>query len=682
MSEIPKSDRSLYARLAWIIFAVVVVVLSSNATLNYYAQKEQILADIQQDTDITISRLQNNLVSFIESYAITEYEVLVASEAEFHNHLAIIVRNYPMGRVTGQPAYISGQIHDNQGRLIPFESNNPQHQRWLTEAANSTTTAILNANGKDIGKLTVYNSNKRVNDELETILSSTLSNTFFILLFLAMLLLVTIHRIIVRPIARVTDALGSLGDGGIPMRPIPRLPYRELSPLTDTINVMLSVVRQSRESMEVERTRLQNVIHGTGAGTWEWRVPSGELLINEEWAEMVGYRLDELMPANYTTWSERVHPDDLARSQELIEQHFSGETPEYRSEIRMRHKDGHWVWILALGSLSMRDSNGEPLLMSGTHIDISESKQQELEIAEQRRRLNDILIGTNVGTWEWNIQSGEVNFNERWADMLGYRLEELEPLSIKTWMSLAHPDDLKKSDKLLQQHFSGELPYYECEARMLHKDGHWVWVLDRGRVSSYTEDGQPLLMAGTHQDITRIKEYQKKLEHIAHFDPLTNLPNRVLFADRLHQAMVQAERQEKEIALIYLDLDGFKSVNDNHGHDFGDSLLSVISTRMKEALREGDTLARVGGDEFVGVLLDLSADEPVSPILERLLEAASRPVQLGDISAQVSVSIGVSFYPQSHPIEAQRLMQQADEAMYLAKREGKNRYRIADHSAG
>jgi PAS domain S-box-containing protein len=136
------------------------------------------------------------------------------------------------------------------------------------------------------------------------------------------------------------------------------------------------------------------------------------------------------------------------------------------------------------------------------YTDITERRTAEMALANQTRRLADILVGTHVGTWEWNVQTGETVFNERWAEIIGYRLDELAPISIETWMKFAHPDDLKLSGDLLEKHFAGELDYYECESRMRHKDGRWLWVLDRGKVSSWTEGGKPLLMSGTHQDIT------------------------------------------------------------------------------------------------------------------------------------------------------------------------------------
>jgi two-component system, sensor histidine kinase and response regulator len=146
---------------------------------------------------------------------------------------------------------------------------------------------------------------------------------------------------------------------------------------------------------------------------------------------------------------------------------------------------------------------------------LEQRSQVTLSLSEERERLAGILRGTNSGTWEWNVQTGKTVFNERWAEMIGYSLAEISPVSIETWMKFAHPVDLEKSGELLQRHFTGELDYYECEARLKHRDGHWIWVLDRGRVTSWTEDGKPLMMMGTHQDITQRKETELQLQKLS-----------------------------------------------------------------------------------------------------------------------------------------------------------------------
>lgn len=175
-----------------------------------------------------------------------------------------------------------------------------------------------------------------------------------------------------------------------------------------------------------------------------------------------------------------------------------------------------------------------------------------------------------------------------------------------------------------------------------------------------------------------LRDSEARFAHLAHYDALTGLPNRRLLADRLHQAMAQNQRRGRHLAVVYLDLDGFKAVNDRHGHDVGDQLLMAVADRMQQTLREGDTLARLGGDEFVAVLVDLRDSQAGVPLLNRLLAAASAPVPLGDRVVQVSASLGVAYYPQTEEMDADQLLRQADQAMYQAKLAGKNRYHVFD----
>lgn len=178
-------------------------------------------------------------------------------------------------------------------------------------------------------------------------------------------------------------------------------------------------------------------------------------------------------------------------------------------------------------------------------------------------------------------------------------------------------------------------------------------------------------------DITSMKEHAQQLDHIAHYDVLTSLPNRLLLADRLQQALVHSQRRQHSLAVVFLDLDGFKSVNDTYGHNVGDELLIVLAQRLKASLRENDTLARIGGDEFVAVLTDLVHTRDCEPVLVRMLQAAAASVTVGDATMQVSTSMGVTFYPQDG-VDADLLMRQADQAMYAAKQAGRNRYHLFD----
>ena len=214
------------------------------------------------------------------------------------------------------------------------------------------------------------------------------------------------------------------------------------------------------------------------------------------------------------------------------------------------------------------------------------------------------------------------------------------------------------------------------ELRMTHQDGHQIWVQLMG-TTALDGAGAPTLRL-VLSDITSRKASEHQLEHMAHFDALTDLPNRLLLGDRLHQAMLSARRCGLGLAVLYIDLDGFKAINDEFGHDAGDFMLVAVAREMQSALREGDTLARLGGDEFAAVLLGLSHVAACAPLLERLLAAAAKPVLFGDQWLHVSASLGVTFYPQAQEVAGDQLLRQADQAMYKAKQTGNDSYQVFD----
>lgn len=275
-----------------------------------------------------------------------------------------------------------------------------------------------------------------------------------------------------------------------------------------------------------------------------------------------------------------------------------------------------------------------------------------------------IMITDQIGTI--------IEINDTFTHITGYSRAEI----------------LNQGQEILQ---SGkhEPEHYQAIADTINAHGHWsgeMW--NRRRNGEVYAEMQTISVvrdsAGNTQnyvtlftDITPLKEHQKQLEHIAHYDALTNLPNRVLLADRLQQAMVQCKRRSHSLAVVYLDLDGFKSVNDQYGHDVGDDLLIALAGRLKTAQRDGDTLARIGGDEFVAVLVGLERTQDWEPVLSRLLQAAAEPLTLDIASLQVSASIGVTLYPQDE-VDTDQLIRHADQAMYIAKQSGKNRYHLFD----
>ena len=257
------------------------------------------------------------------------------------------------------------------------------------------------------------------------------------------------------------------------------------------------------EVKEAER-RLADIIDGAEVGTWEWNVPLGENLINARWAEIVGYTLEELAPLTIDVWRRLVHPDDLTAAETKLARVFARENDHFEYELRMRHKDGHWVWVMSRGRVARWAPEGGPEVMAGVHIDITALKGAE-------ERLAEIIDAAAAGTWEIDLVSDTKHVNERWAGMVGYTRAELAERPHFGFREIVHPDDLKQ---LLERHdkkLADGTDRFANEIRMRHKAGHWVWVLSRGRVTSRDSEGRPLKVAGIHLDITERMRLQSQL---------------------------------------------------------------------------------------------------------------------------------------------------------------------------
>lgn len=292
--------------------------------------------------------------------------------------------------------------------------------------------------------------------------------------------------------------------------------------------------------------------------------------------------------------------------------------------------------------------------------------------AEQQLRLSaKVIEQASEAILVTDAQNRVVHANQAFAEVTGYRLEEIIGQNPRFLKSGRH-----------------DAEFYRAMWRQLGDQGYWqgeIW--DRRKTGEIypkwlnisaikNAHGEVSHYAAIFSDISAQQARADQLERIAHYDALTGLPNRVLLADRLRQAVASARRYRHRIVVFYVDLDGFKAVNDSHGHDAGDHLLVTVATRMQALLRESDTLARVGGDEFVGIMAQLTDEAECQQRFGDLLDAAAQPVAIGEARVQVSASIGATYYPQADEVPATQLLHQADKAMYRAKREGKNRYRL------
>ncbi len=426
--------------------------------------------------------------------------------------------------------------------------------------------------------------------------------------------------------------------------------------------------RQALEQVRRERDNTRNILE-TVEAIILLLDPEGRISrINRRGCEVLGYQPDELTGRN---WFETCLPpgDDrqlqqglfhgvLARDSALVERH-EGQVLTRSGELR----------LIAWRNRVIRDERGEVIGMLSSGEDVTEHRQAE----DRLRQAASVFATAREGIMITNTDGEILDVNAAFTWITGYPREEI----------------LGKNPRFL----SGGLQDREFYAgfwRALQEEGFWrgeIWnrrktgelYVEWLTVSAVRDEaGRTQRYVALFSDITSQKEHQKQLERLAHFDPLTGLPNRTLLADRLQLAMAQARRRGFQLAVALIDLDGFKEINDRYGHKSGDDLLMEVANRMRESVREGDTVARIGGDEFVAVLADLTSDRECLPMIQRLLHAAAAPVHAGERLLQVSGSIGFTFYPQEEEVDAEQLLRQADQAMYQAKVAGKNRYHIFD----
>ncbi len=285
----------------------------------------------------------------------------------------------------------------------------------------------------------------------------------------------------------------------------------------------------AEEQLQKSRWRLKSVIDATGLGVWEWNVQTGESVYDEMWTKIIGYTLEELMPLSYENWVRLIHPDDVALAEAKVREVVDDLKPGYECEYRVRHKDGRWIWINDRGGVFVRDENGKPLVLLGTYQDITARKEAGVQLQKSQWRLKNVTDATGLGVWEWNVKTDEVILDELWVKMIGYTLAELSPICYDTWKHLVHPDDFPEANRLLQQVAAGEKTAFVNQYRMKHKNGQWVWISDQGSVFEYDKDGKPLLLVGSHQDITARKHaealqaYNREFEHL-----IASLSNRFI----------------------------------------------------------------------------------------------------------------------------------------------------------
>lgn len=324
-----------------------------------------------------------------------------------------------------------------------------------------------------------------------------------------------------------------------------------------------------------------------------------------------------------------------------------------------------------------QDEIGELIHWFNTFSDnITALQKSEQDLRESEERYALAMRGANDGLWDWDLRHEKIFLSTRWKAMLGYTEAEIGD-SPEEWLGRVHPDEREMLQEYLANHLSKQTAHFEIEHRLLHKDGSYRWVLARG-LAVFDPDGQAYRISGSHSEITARKEAEEKLRQGAYYDSLTGLPNRVVFIQTLTR-MIRAYQADpaRRFSVLFMDVDGFKRINDSLGHLVGDQLLIKVAGRLEGCLRSGDLVARLGGDEFALLLDGRSSTHDPTIVADRILKQMSVPMEMGGQHVVITASIGVLMSDIYH-LSAEDYLRDSDAAMYWAKQNGKNSYAIFD----
>ncbi len=431
------------------------------------------------------------------------------------------------------------------------------------------------------------------------------------------------------------------------------------------------------------------------------------IVANRAVAKDLGLAAEDLIgKTDFDLHSTEIANKFFADDQQVI----SSGKPQIDIEEFVVTSSGQQKW-LSTSKLPLRNSEDQVIGVVGVCRDVTDRKRAEDALAESESRWNFALEGAGQGVWDHDVRRKKAFFSPMWRKMRGIGLDQDIDPSRDAWLARVHPDDRERIAHEADRQNAGELKQNSFDYRERHRDGHWMWILSRGRPVEWMPDGSVARIIGTDTDITSLKESEaqaaaekaetyrhhlaalekaheateaahKLAESMARHDPLTGLPNRRVFAEILDKTVAHAARGSVGHAVLIVDLDRFKPVNDIHGHAAGDDVLREVATRLGRLARKGEIVARLGGDEFGFILDCVSPEDPTtaaSVLADRIVASVEIPIGVGAQSVKVGASIGIAICP-TDGTDPETLLRAADMAMYRAKEEGRGSYRFFDQS--
>lgn len=428
---------------------------------------------------------------------------------------------------------------------------------------------------------------------------------------------------------------------------------------------------QLNDLLQQEKDFSNSIISNAGMIILVWKMDGTIIKFNNFAQEITGFSESDIIGKK---WMDLlVTLADEYPAEEVFAAIRGGELP-YKNEGKFLCKDSRVIDVIWTNN-AFFDSEGNKFIVS-MGVDITERKktEQELKISEERFKL--ALEGSKDVIVDWDMTGNILYMSNRWKELSGYEGTVIEEPYGKL-INLVHPEDLKVITTNLNDLFLGKIPYCSYEVRVKMKDGSYKWLLNRGIAKSDAE-GRPIRFAGSVTDITNRKEAEEHMNSLAFSDSVTGLSNRTLFIKRLEMLLSNYDSELSQGAVMFLDLDDFKKVNDTYGHSIGDMLLKKIGDRLKSSLRDKDVVARIGGDEFTILLTGVSRKDVVAECANRILNIFKNPWKISGYNFYITASIGITMFPNDGN-NVSDVMKNADTAMYSAKDLGKNKYQFFEN---
>ncbi|WP_376696246.1 bifunctional diguanylate cyclase/phosphodiesterase [Wenzhouxiangella sp. EGI_FJ10305] len=438
---------------------------------------------------------------------------------------------------------------------------------------------------------------------------------------------------------------------------------RLLQVLADLFGAVIQRERTARalHDSETLRTHAERLAH---LGSWEWDFERDAFSPSEEWCRVTGCRAGVLTREQVVAIA---HPDDLEEVRQRLRLTLKTGVP-YDIEHRIqRQDDGELRWIKVHAEIEGTPENARR--MYGFIQDITERKRIEAAIAESEARYRSVVNNIREVVFQADVEGRWTFLNPAWQEITGFPVEKTLG---QRYIEFVHPEDRGGSDREFRQLMAGRKTVARSEVRYRTRQGDSRWVEVNVRATR-DEDGRIIGCAGTLRDITQQREAERKMRQLAHYDAVTELPNRILALDRLDQLLKALQRSDEQVAVLFLDLDHFKKANDTLGHEVGDQLLREAAQRLLADVREQDTVARFGGDEFLIVAGGLPHATAALPVAEKLLQSFRDPFHIQGREFMLTASLGIAIAPEDGTT-SQDLLRNADIAMYQSKGEGRNTY--------